>query len=121
MSPKGDQAYEVLVQRFGDRRIGPKELHVLRSDGTSRRYIGGKKQTVSRVKWIPSGDAISFVAKRGETSQRSTRSRLMGARPSAASHARVSGLRLAPRRGAGRLPGQRRHGRRPEEAPRQGL
>ena len=68
MSPKGDQvAYEVLVQRdpVGDKDgSARKELHVLRSDGTSRRYIGGKKQTVSRVKWTPSGDAISFVAKR---------------------------------------------------------
>ena len=68
VSPKGDQvAYEVLVQRdpLGDKDgAARKELHLLRSDGTTRRYIGGKKQTVSSVRWTPSGDAISFVAKR---------------------------------------------------------
>jgi dipeptidyl aminopeptidase/acylaminoacyl peptidase len=68
VSPKGDQvAYEVLVQRDAlQDKDGParKELHVLRSDGSTRRYIGGKKQNVSSVRWTPSGDAISFVAKR---------------------------------------------------------
>lgn len=68
VSPKGDQvAYEVLVQRNplkDEDGAARKELHVLRSDGSTRRYIGGKKQTVSGIRWTPSGDAISFVAKR---------------------------------------------------------
>jgi dipeptidyl aminopeptidase/acylaminoacyl peptidase len=70
ISPDGQSvAYEVLVQRDpleGEDGAARKELHVLRADGTSRRYVGGTKLSVSNTRWTPDGKALSFVAKRGD-------------------------------------------------------
>ena len=46
------------------------ELHVVDANGNSRPYVTGEVN-VSAVRWTPAGDAISFLAKRGDAKHKS--------------------------------------------------
>ncbi len=72
ISPDGKQvAYALSVPRdpFKD-KDGPAyvELHVVSIEGASRAYVAGQVN-ISQIDWLPSGERISFLAKRGNDKQ----------------------------------------------------
>jgi len=66
ISPDGNTtAYTLLVPRDPfEQKDGPAwlELHVLRADGTHRKYISGER-TIRSIRWTPDGRHISFLEK----------------------------------------------------------